>query len=63
MDIDMECSSVNMGRNKKNLDSTRNSILLAILDVARVYLEENITMKSLNMEHFMFSDESKFILS
>ena len=55
MDIDMECSSVNMGRNKKRgfhpkLDSSCN-------------LGRSSTMKSLNMEHFMFSDESKFILS
>ena len=61
MDIDMECSSVNMGRknnNKKTPPKTR-----FFLDGARVYLGENITTKSLNKEHFMFSDESKFILS
>ena len=33
------------------------------LEGARVYLGENVTTKSLNTEHFMFSDESKFILS
>ena len=58
MDIDMECSSVNIGRKKKKKKKTR-----FFLDGARVYLGENITTKSLNMEHFMFSDESKFILS
>ena len=53
-DIDMECSSVNMGWKKKPVDSTQTRFFL---DGARVYLGENHhevaekNMELLNMEH------------